>query len=152
MYVQVAPVFSARTLCTFPLVSGLFRNLLLNNVGWRMFRPLWVPTLSGPSPVTVVRPCLSVYVVFHPALSAKVWSCMDWSCFWSHAASLLPFSTSVDEVVRTGGGLANDKIYNDKIPLMIRFFKVKIGYTTFAHGTLAEGVPCPRTTVLNSTD
>ena len=92
-------VFFARTVCTFSLVSGLFRNLLWNSVGWRVFRPLCDPTLSGPFPVTVARPYLSVYVVFHPALITNVRSCRDWSCFWSHAASLLPFLMSVDEVV-----------------------------------------------------
>ena len=68
----VAPGFSAKTVCTFSLVSCLLRILLRNNVGWRVFRPLCVPTLSGPVPVTVVRPCLSVYVVRQPAFSTKV--------------------------------------------------------------------------------
>ena len=96
----VAPVFSAKAPCTFCSVSCLFRTLLLNSVGWRVFRPVCDPTLSGPVPVTVVRPCLSVYVVRQPAFNTKVWSCMDWSCFCSHAASLVAFLKSVDEVVR----------------------------------------------------
>jgi hypothetical protein len=52
----------------------------------------------------------------------------------------------------TGGGLTNDKIYNDKVSIMIRFFEVKLGYTTFAYCMRLKGVSSTRTTVLNSPD
>ena len=68
----VAPVFSAKAVCTFSLVSCLLRILLRNNVGWSVSRPLCDPTLSGPFPVTVVRPCMSLYVVLQPAFLMSV--------------------------------------------------------------------------------
>ena len=67
----VDPDLSAKTVCTFSWVSCLLRILLRNNVGWRVFRPFSDPILSGPVPVTVVRTCLSVYVVRQPAFNAN---------------------------------------------------------------------------------
>ena len=96
----VVPGLSAKAVRTLSMFSCLLRVLLRNNVGWSVSRPLCDPTLSGPILVTVVRPCLSVYVVRQPAFNTNVCSCMVWSCFCSHAASLVAFLKSVDEVVR----------------------------------------------------
>ena len=96
----VVPGLSAKAVRTLSMFSCLLRILLRNNVGCSVSRPLCDPTLSGPVLVTVVRPCLSVYVVRQPAFNTNVWSCIVWSCFCSHAASLVAFLKSVDEVVR----------------------------------------------------
>ena len=96
----VVPGLSAKAVRTLSMFSCLLRILLRNSVGCSVSRPLCDPTLFGPVLVTVVRPCLSVYVVRQPAFRTNVCSCMVWSCFCSHAASLVAFLKSVDEVVR----------------------------------------------------
>ena len=67
----VAPGLSAKAVRTLSMFSCLLRILLRNNVGWSVSRHLCDPTLSGPVLVTVVRPCLSVYVVRQPAFNTK---------------------------------------------------------------------------------
>ena len=95
---RLLPMAALNASRTSVALGFVVRILFRNRVGWSVRGPCSVPTLSGPCPVSVSRPCLSVYAVFHPCFNVKVCGCCLCSTLCSHTASLVPFLCSVDAV------------------------------------------------------
>ena len=72
---RLSPMAALNASRTSVALGFVVRILFRNRVGWSVRGPRSVPTLSGPCPVAVSRPCLSVYAVFHPCFSVKVCGC-----------------------------------------------------------------------------
>ena len=66
-----AALVSARVNVAVDRFLLVFNTLMQhrNSDGWRVREPEMLVTLSGPWPVWIVRPCVSLYDVVHPVTS-----------------------------------------------------------------------------------
>ena len=97
---MLSPMAALNASFTTSALVFVLRILCLKSVGCSVLGPRSGPTLSGPCPVGVTRPCLSVSVVFHPCLSVKVCACCRCNRDCSQAASEVPRLWRVDAVLR----------------------------------------------------
>jgi hypothetical protein len=97
---RLSPIAALNAFFTTSVLVLVLRILFLKSVGCSVLGPRGGPTLSGPCPVGVTRPCLSVSVVFHPCLSVNVCVCCCCKRDCNQAASEVPRLWRVDDVLR----------------------------------------------------